>query len=100
MNALRYPFTAAVTAVSLALAPCVFAPRPAAAGDGAALLGGFAAGALVGGAIASAPRYYAPPPAVYVAPPPPPYYADCGYQRRPVYDSWGNFAGYRYMRLC
>jgi hypothetical protein len=79
----------------------------AAEGRNAALLGGFAAGALVGGAIgsAAAPRVYAPAPApVYVAPPPPPpppaYYASCGYEQRPVYDRWGYFAGYRPVRVC
>jgi hypothetical protein len=77
----------------------------AAEGRNAALLGGFAAGALVGGAIgsAAAPRTYAPAP-VYVAPPPPPpppaYYASCGYEQRPVYDRWGYFAGYRPVRVC
>jgi hypothetical protein len=78
----------------------------AAEGRNAALLGGFAAGALVGGAIGStAPHYYAPAPApVYVAPPPPPPppadYASCGYEQRPVYDRWGYFAGYRPVRVC
>jgi hypothetical protein len=71
---------------------------PAAADDGrnAALFGGLAAGAIVGGALAAgarAPVYAAPPP-------PPPVYVDCGYERRPVFDRWGNFAGYRYVRVC
>jgi hypothetical protein len=70
----------------------------AADGRNAALFGGFAAGALVGGALASAPRYAGPGP-VYVAPPPPAV-IDCAYERRPVYDSYGYFAGYRMMRVC
>jgi hypothetical protein len=72
-------------------------PGYAADGRNAALFGGFAAGALVGGALASGPRYAVPPP-VYAAPPP--AFVDCGYERRPVYDRWGYFAGYRYMRVC
>jgi hypothetical protein len=71
-------------------------PANAADGRNAALFGGFAAGALVGGALASGPRYAAPPP-VYAAPP---VVVDCGYERRPVYDQWGNFAGYRHFRVC
>ncbi len=76
----------------------------AAEGRNAALLGGFAAGALVGGALGSAaPREYGPAPApVYVAPPPPPpgYYASCGYEQQPIYDRWGYFVGYRPVRVC
>ena len=98
MKAIKVGVISTVALTALTLGTSDLVSTPAAAGDGAALLGGFAAGAIVGGAIASAPRYYAPPPAVYVAPPP--YYVDCGYHRRPVYDAWGNFAGYRYIRAC
>jgi len=73
-------------------------PANAADGRNAALFGGFAAGALVGGALASGPRYAAPAP-VYVAPPPPAV-IDCAYERRPVYDGYGYFAGYRMVRVC
>jgi len=96
----------AALAASLALSTVMTSlEAQAAEGRNAALLGGFAAGALVGGALgsAAAPRNYGPPPApVYVAPPPPPpaYYASCGYEQQPIYDRWGYFAGYRPVRVC
>jgi hypothetical protein len=58
-------------------------------GLGAGLLGGFAIGAL-------ATRPYYPPPYAYGPYPPP----GCYVQQRPVYDPYGNFAGYRPVRIC
>lgn len=74
-----------------------------------AVVGGLAAGAIIGGALASRPYYYggsgyygggyygngyyAP---AYAAP----VYSNCWRERRPVYDSWGNFRGYRAIRVC
>ena len=28
------------------------------------------------------------------------YYGSCSWQNRPVYDSWGNFAGYAPVQVC
>jgi hypothetical protein len=90
--------SSALTVIALVTSFSLAQVAPAAAENGrnAALFGGLAAGAIVGGAIvagARAPVYAAPPP-------PPPAYVDCGYARRPVFDQWGNFAGYRYIRVC
>jgi len=50
----------------------------------AAVIGGLAVGAL------AAPAY----------PYGPVYYGGCYWQNRPVYDSWGNFAGYAPVQAC
>lgn len=75
----------------------------AAEGRNAALFGGLAAGAVIGGALMGAAR----PGPVYVAPPPPPVvvYEEppppiCHRERRPLFDEWGNVAGYRTVRIC
>jgi hypothetical protein len=71
-------------------------------GRNAALFGGLAAGALLGGAIAGAAR----PGPVYAAPPPPPVYVYeepepiCHRERRPLFDEYGNVAGFRTVRVC
>jgi hypothetical protein len=54
---------------------------PAAAG----ILGGLALGAIAG----SGYSYGGPA-----------YYGGCSWQNRPVYDSWGNFAGYAPVQVC
>ena len=54
-----------------------------------ALLGGIAAG-LVGAAIlGSAAHAHGGP-----------VYGDCWTEKRPVYNRWGDFRGYRYIRVC
>jgi hypothetical protein len=50
----------------------------------AGVAGGLAVGALAGAAIAYGPYYY----------------GACSWQNRPVYDSWGNFAGYAPVQVC
>jgi len=50
----------------------------------AGVAGGLAAGALAGAAISYGPYYY----------------GSCAWQNRPVYDSWGNFAGYAPVQVC
>lgn len=50
----------------------------------AAFTGGFAYGALAGSAYAYGPAYY----------------GGCFWQNRPVYDAWGNFAGYAPVQAC
>ena len=63
----------------------------------AGVIGGLAAGAIIGSA--THPYYgygynygYAP---AYAAP----VYDACYRERRPFYDAWGNFAGYRLVRV-
>lgn len=112
-------FATAIAPIALGAAIlAASAPAEARSGRNAALLGGLAAGAIVGGAIASAharpyyyaprayaPGYYAPSyhaPSYYA----PGYYAPayrapaCWRENRAVYDAWGNFAGYRAVRVC
>jgi hypothetical protein len=48
------------------------------------IVGGFAAGALADAAYPYGPVYY----------------GGCYWQNRPVYDSWGNFAGYVPVQAC
>ena len=50
----------------------------------AGVAGGLALGALAGSAYAYAPAYY----------------GRCGWQNQPVYDAWGNFAGYQPRQVC
>lgn len=73
----------------------------AAEGRNAALFGGLAAGAVLGGALAGAARpgpvYAAPPPPVVVYEEPAPV---CHRERRPLFDEYGNVAGFRTVRVC
>jgi hypothetical protein len=50
----------------------------------AGIIGGLALGALAGAAYPYGPAYY----------------GGCYWQNRPVYDSWGNFAGYAPVQAC
>ena len=93
--------TSAVLAATT-LAPTTADARCRGCGVGAAVLGGLAAGAFIGGALAGGPRY-APAPGYVVYDD---YYArgpvECpgGYwARRPLYDRWGNVAGYSRPRF-
>lgn len=94
---------------SLMIAGCVAAtalvsaPAPAQARDGrnAALFGGLAAGALLGGAIAGSSRAYGAAPVYgYETYEEPVEVRRCWRERQAVYDSWGEFAGYRRVRVC
>jgi hypothetical protein len=70
------------------------APAEARWGRNAAFFGGAAAGLIGAGIVANAyaaPRYHAAP--VY-------YGGSCWVERRAVYNSWGDFAGYRRIRVC
>lgn len=60
----------------------------------AGVIGGLALGAFA--AQAAGPRYYGPAYGYG----PTPVYGECFNRRRPVYDRWGNFAGYRVVRVC
>ncbi|HUO53339.1 MAG TPA: hypothetical protein VMU18_01260 [Rhodoblastus sp.] len=59
----------------------------AGAAAAAGLIGGMALGAAA--ANAAQPHYYYGAPA-----------AECWFERRPVYDSWGNYIGRRRIRVC
>ncbi len=76
-------------------------PAVAAEGRNAALFGGLAAGALIGGALVGAtrPAYAepAPPPVVVYEEPPP---VVCHRERRPLFDEYGEVAGYRMVKVC
>ena len=96
MSAFKTTIAAGLAAVTLGTAT-IATSTPAAAwyryGWGApvaaGVIGGLAAGAIIGSAIR--PYGYAP------AYGPGPY--PC-LRRRPVYDAYGNFAGYRPVRVC
>jgi hypothetical protein len=102
-------FAAAATiATVIAATPTPADARCWGCGVAAGAVGGFVAGAIVGNAIANAapaPAYVAPAPA-YVAAPPPGYVVysaygaplpgpRCYWTRQPVYDMYGNVAGWR-----
>ena len=82
--------TAAIAALSVAATLAVSAGTAEAKfGRKGALFGGIAAG-LVGAAILSqSARGHAAP-----------SYGDCWTEKRPRYDRWGDFRGYRYIRVC
>ena len=82
--------TAAIAALSIAATLAISAGNAEAKfGRKGALFGGLAAG-LVGAAILghSARAHAAPT------------YGDCWTEKRPRYDRWGDFRGYRYVRIC
>ncbi|GAC1552584.1 MAG: hypothetical protein NVS2B5_10290 [Beijerinckiaceae bacterium] len=118
MISLRKSFTAAATSITL-FGLVAGSAVPAQAGDGAAIaagaIGGLAAGAILGGALAggggyypsygygysyAAPVYSAPAYSYGYAAPAPVYYRACYRHRRPIYDDFGDFAGYRVVRTC
>ena len=94
----------AVVALSAASLATV---QPASARNGGAVaagvIGGLAVGGLVGSALANQNNGYAyggyAAPA-YAPPPPPVYDAGCYFTRQATYDPYGNFAGYRRVRVC
>lgn len=76
---------------------------PASAGNGGAVaagvVGGLALGAIAGSAAANNGYnngYYAPA----YGPPPAVYGGGCYFQRRPVYDEYGEVVGHRRIRVC
>lgn len=86
----------------MAATAMVAAPTAAEARDGrrAAIFGGLAAGAILGGALAAGSRAYAAPAPVYVDDEPVVVRRRCWRERQAVYDDWGDFAGYRPVRVC
>lgn len=63
----------------------------------AGVIGGLALGAI---AAQAAPRYHYPAYGYGYRPVYPAYAYGCFRERRPAYDRWGNFAGYRLVRVC
>ena len=82
--------TATVAALSVAaMLALSAAPAEAKFGRRGAFFGGLAA-AVVGTAIlAHSARSHAAP-----------VYSDCWTEKRPRYNRWGDFRGYRYIRVC
>lgn len=103
MTMLKKTMTASLAALTVAGALCGTS-APAAAwyrcGWGgpvaAGLLGGLAAGAIIGSA--THPYGYGYGPAYAYGPEP--VYDSCYLARRPVYDAYGDFSGYRRVRVC
>ena len=94
---------AAGLAAGVLTAGSVGASAPAEARYGGAIaagvVGGLALGAIAGSAASAAPGYgygYGYP--AYAAPAP--AYGGCYIQRQATYDPYGNFAGYRRIRVC
>jgi hypothetical protein len=87
--------TLTVSLAALTMTAAVASATPAAAGYGrhgafaAGLLGGLAVGAIAAGGVS--PYYSAGP---YYG------YGDCWIDSRPVYNRWGDFVGYRRVRVC
>lgn len=104
----RFGTVMAVAAALVAGSMSTSEQARAADGRNGAIFGGLAAGAILGGALAGAGRGYAaplPPPGVYgrypayeeevyLAPP------RCFVERQPAYNGWGDFVGYRRVRVC
>jgi len=87
--------TASIAAVAIGLT--IASTSPASAGGwnhnwngpvAAGVVGGLALGAIANGG-GYAPAYYDAP-----------VYGECYVTRRPAYDNWGNFVGYRRVRVC
>ncbi|MDP4594651.1 MAG: hypothetical protein NWT00_08865 [Beijerinckiaceae bacterium] len=82
--------TATIAALTIAASVALLsAPAQAKFGRNGAVIGGIAA-ALVGAAIVghSARAHYRP------------QYGDCWTEKQPRYNRWGDFRGYRYIRVC
>ena len=95
-----FPKALAVGAALLTLSGAVAtSSTPAQARDGGAIaagvLGGLAVGAIAGSAASNSNGYYrggyAPAPA---------YDGGCYFERRPVYDDYGEVIGHRRVRVC
>ena len=99
MNALvKKALTGAIGAIALAGAMAASsAPAQAGSRDAAWFAGGVAAG-VVGGAIVANSRAY--PAYGYGYGYPAAYAPQCWREARPMYDGFGNFIGYRKIRVC
>lgn len=94
MNTFKKTLTGTIAALTIGMTlAATSAPAEARWGRNAALFGGLAVGALAVGAIANAhaaPRYAEP---VY-------YGGTCWRERRAVHNAYGDFVGYRSIRVC
>ena len=82
--------TATVAALSVAATLALSAaPAEAKFGRKGAFFGGLAAAVVGGALIAGTSRSHARP-----------VYSDCWTEKRPRYNRWGDFRGYRYIRVC
>lgn len=108
-------FLASATVLTLGSALAVSA-RPASARDAgpvlAGAIGGFAAGAILGSTLGHSGYYgggnypaysggyyeggYYPPSGYYA----PVYTRSCYSEHRAIYNTWGDFVGYRRVRIC
>lgn len=104
MSILKKTIAAAVAATTLTSAVVATSTPASARGWGfpvaAGLVGGLAAGAIIGSAVRPAYGYggYGYAPAYGYDPVP--VYNPCYRSQSPVYDVYGNFAGYRTVRVC
>jgi hypothetical protein len=97
----------AIVAASLIGSTWTASATPASARDVgpviAGALGGFAAGAIIGSTIGRGGYYptysggYYYPGYEYYAPV---YARSCYSEHRAIYDAWGDFVGYRHVRVC
>ena len=82
--------TATVAALSIAATLALSAaPAEAKFGRRGAFFGGLAAAAVGAAIIGSAARVHHAP-----------VYSECWTEKRPRYNRWGDFRGYRYIRVC
>ena len=82
--------TATVAALSVAATLALSAaPAEAKFGRRGAFFGGLAAAAVGAAIIGSAARAHSAP-----------VYSECWTEKRPRYNRWGDFRGYRYIRVC
>ena len=94
---LNFKKTLAMTVAAAALAGSLgAAPAEARNGRNAALALGLLGGAVLGGVIANEYRH----PGYYPAYNPGYQDNDCYWERRPIYDYYGNLTGYRRARIC
>ena len=90
MNAITKKFaTATIAALSIgATLALSAAPAEAKFGRKGAFFGGLADGIVGAAVLGHAARSHGP------------VYSHCFTKRRPVYNRWGDFRGYRYYRVC
>ena len=100
LNISRKVAVAALLATTFGVSVAATSTPAAARGWGAPVAAGIIGGLALGAIAASANAHaYYPPPAAYY-PPAPAYYPVCQRENQPTYDQWGNFVGWRPVRVC